>query len=297
MNKIHMTGTPFYDLPSPDDKGEAKECSKDLEELLEKLNESFEKDWKDLAKHLKSIDQILEPEKINSFLQATIRFEDNENYREYTGVFISKLIQDSYDVRNNNFVLNTKSLKEIHNIGVRLEGTKEKPIQITIEGNTGDGCGYEAYHLTFNIKGNAGYGCGSGSVHSTFNIEGNTGDNCGQEAQNSTFKIKGNTGDLCGYEAYHLTFKIKGNIGDQCGLCSENTTFEVHGRFGMNTGGSFREGWDERSKNSTFITYKQETYKRLLEELPKTNIAVLEDRNGNVLKKKRRGYFMWRKAK
>ena len=48
---------------------------------------------------------VLTPTKINLFLQSTITSEHKRNYASFTGLFISRLIQNSYNAGNNNFVL------------------------------------------------------------------------------------------------------------------------------------------------------------------------------------------------
>ena len=320
--------SPFYDLPSPDEKKKPKEGIPNLEGLLKKYEEVLELDYLEFAEAVNSIDQILEPEEINAFLQATIVFEDSKDYILNTGEFISKLIQNSYDKGYNNFILNTKSLIEIHSIGDKLEGAEKKPIEVTIEGNTKNLCGYRSKNAIFNIKGNTGEWCGEESKNSIFNIEGNAGGNCGKYSTNSTFKIKGNVGDYCGtfskystysiegdvaddcgYHAENSTFNIEGNIGNRCGNQSEHTTYNINGNteswFGVlskystyNVKGNIGENrCGEGSNNSTFIVYNKAAYKNLLEKLPTTNTAIRKGRKDNVLKKKIRGFLGWGRVK
>ena len=291
---------PLYDdLPSPDEKKEAKESSNDLEDLLGKFEESLRLEhFGEYNRHInKTINDVLTPEQINSFLQTTITYENDKNYQHYMGLFVSKLIQNSYDNGHNNFVLNTKALKEMHSIGYKLEGTEEKQIQITIEGNTGkwcgltaknstfnikgnagDGCGRDSNHTTFNIKGNTGNWCGEESKHTTYNINGNTGDHCGSVSKHTTYNIKGNTGNDCGYKAYHSTYNIKRNTGDGCGAGSEHSTYNIEGNIGDECG--------YFSKHSTYITHNKKLYKRLLQELPETNKAILKDKNDKIIEEK-----------
>ena len=71
------------------------------------------------------------------FLQATISFEDHKEYKERTGIFINKLIQESYDAGHNGFELNTMALPLIDKIGIYIQGKEKRPIEITIHGNAG----------------------------------------------------------------------------------------------------------------------------------------------------------------
>ena len=278
--KVQMKNPLYDDLPSPDEKKEAKDCKliSGLEVLLKKYEIVLEQEDHKTKNHIQSIDQILKPEEINAFLQTTKVFEGNKNYQKRTGIFISKLIKNSYDAENNNFKLNTKNLKEIHYLGCKLEGKEEKPIQITIEGNAGNLCGVNSENSTFNIEGNTRNNCGHGSKNSTYNIKGNAGDRCGFGSNNSTYNIKGNIGKHCGYGSNNSTFNIEGSTRDNCGTHSENSTYNIEG----NTGKYYGYG----SENSTFITYKQETYQKLLKQLPETNKLILKDKNNKIIEEK-----------
>jgi len=131
--------------------------------------------------------QILTPEQVNTFLQTTVKYEKHKNYTDSTGLFISRLIQNSYDHGYNSFTLDTTALKEIDTIGY-IKGTPRNPIEITIIGNTGNVCGYRTKYITFNITGNIGHNCGFESRNSTFNITGNVGSLCGILSKDSTYK-------------------------------------------------------------------------------------------------------------
>ena len=122
----------------------------------------------DLDNRLNKITDILTPTDINLFLQTTIRHEQHKNYDWATGHFISELIQNSYDAGHNDFTLSTTALKRIHNLGSYLEGTKKRPLEITIKGNIGYSCGCSAKNAAFNIKGNARDSCGFCAENSTF---------------------------------------------------------------------------------------------------------------------------------
>lgn len=118
----------------------------------------------------KSITEILTPEEIDAFLQATAAYEDQEWFKEKTGFFISRLLQNSYNHSYNNFSLNMENIYPVNYICFKLTGTKERPIMVTIEGNVG-------YCLGF---------CSQGD--SCFTIKGNVGEGSGVRAQRSTFK-------------------------------------------------------------------------------------------------------------
>ena len=156
--------------------------------LMERYERILEMKYAERKNQLDKITDILTPAEINTFLQMTIRHEQHEEYCLTTREIISELIQKSYDAGHNDFMLDTTALKEIYYIGSNLEGTEERPIEITITGNTGDWCGCLSKHLTYKITGNTGGECGYGSKNSTFEISGNTGEGCGKYSTFSTYK-------------------------------------------------------------------------------------------------------------
>ena len=135
---------------------------------------------------------VLSPDEITTFRRLTTCYEDNsyvlnEDHEAFTGLFISNLIQNSYDVGYNNFNLGTN---DSFLLGSSIEGSEENPIIIGIgevEFNH-QIVGLLAKHSTFNIKENHGTEIGCDAKHSTFNIEENQGENIGWDAKHSTFK-------------------------------------------------------------------------------------------------------------
>ena len=232
----------------PDQLDDAKEIEvvreADLGLLTQKYEEFLELELNvdNVVGFTKGITEILSPEMIDVFLQSTIRYENHRIYWENTGDFISKLIQNSYNAGHNEFALNTQTL-EIGYLGTRLEGTKERPIRITITRDVGLGCGLYSKNSIFNIQGNAGEYCGWASENSTYNVQGNTERSCGLYSENSTFNIQGNTDDNCGESSKNSTFNIEGNAGFGCGL---------------------------DAKNSTFRTPNKENLKKMIRDVPKT---------------------------
>jgi len=202
------------------------EASPVLTEVYERYVKILDENISIACVPAETLTDILTPEQINAFLQTTIIHENHQIYSGTTGLFISKLIQNSYDHGHNGFTLNTTALKEIHFIGYRVEGTPKKNIEVTMIGTMGDFCGYESGNSTFNIQGNTGKRCGSGSKKSVFNLKGSTGDYCGEQSQ-SIYNIDGNTGTFCGSQAEGATFTIHGIPGDYCGDRSVHSTYKT----------------------------------------------------------------------
>jgi len=239
----------------------------------------------------RSARNILTPNQINKFLQNTMTYENHYAYSETTGLFISQLLQNSYDAGINNFTLNTTQLKDIHYLGREIKGTPEKPINITVIGNIGEVLGNRSQYSRFNIEGSAGKNCGNSSQNATYNITGNTEDRCGSESELSQFNITGSTGYLCGYSSTNSTYKIsentkshcgdhstnstfeiKGNAGDECGNSATNSTFKISGEIGMSSG--------TLARKTTYQTPNKETLTKLLKDVPEGNKIIFIHPNG-----------------
>jgi len=150
--------------------------------------------------------ETLRPAQIDTLLQKIIQTAPEEQIKNYlTGRFLSKLIQKSYKAGNNNFTLTTKQT-EIGSLGSHLAGFMQDIIQVTIQGNAGQGLGYDSALVTYNIQGNVGYSCGSKSAYCEYNIEGNAGTCLGLKSGASTYNLQGTVGDKCGDTAYNCFF-------------------------------------------------------------------------------------------
>ncbi|MBI2669409.1 hypothetical protein HYX14_06220 [Candidatus Woesearchaeota archaeon] len=145
--------------------------------------------------HKKNADltDILNPEHINAFLQSTVIHGNHEQYKERTGLFLSRLLQNSYNAGNNGFQVDTRSTGALDNLGVFLEGTKEKPIRLTITGDVGDDCGAYSTNGNYMITGDVGYDCGRLSINGTYTINGSVGEWCGFLSKDGTYRTPNRT--------------------------------------------------------------------------------------------------------
>ncbi|MBU2637392.1 MAG: hypothetical protein KJ955_00275 [Nanoarchaeota archaeon] len=160
---------------------------------------------------------ILTPEQINLFLQATTAFQGSKNYSFNTGLFLSRLMQDSHKAGHSKFDLDTSALdKQVEYIGYDLSGTEKCPVQLLIRNNAGyglceharyvkvyarrvgDWCGMNAQDLTV-IAEKVGYGCGDHSMCMTVYAD--------------------EVGNYCGFDSCRMTVHT-GKIGENYG-CGE----------------------------------------------------------------------------
>ena len=111
---------------------------------------------------------VLTSGQINQFIEATIEYEEHENYLGRTGVFASALIQTAYNAGHNDFVLEPKGTQPLDWIGAYLKGTEKNPLRLTNNTQTGECCGWEAEHVIITNNTITGRHCGWLARHSTF---------------------------------------------------------------------------------------------------------------------------------
>ena len=152
--------------------------------LLKKYEHSMKKKdsfyWiNNVNNPLDVISEVLTPDEINVFLQTTIRYEDNEKYNESIHMFISILINNSYNAGYNNFRLNTENLKrKINELGEKLEGHSNRIIHISIKGDVGTFCGSETKYASFVITGKVESFLSYAAENSSFTLNGEFIDKC-----------------------------------------------------------------------------------------------------------------------
>ena len=117
------------------------------------------------------------------YLSALINSSDDKDFKIFTN-YLSKTIHDiGYE--------NTKNIDVNGNAGDRV-GSDMKKGKITVNGNAGDevGCGMEDGKIT--INGNAGYWVGDGMVDGKITINGNAGDLVGSDMKKGKITVNGN---------------------------------------------------------------------------------------------------------
>ncbi len=309
---------PYTGLPLPDTVREQTKNESVLTELFKEYELCLEKKIQDYKSNMKIIDRctfILNPAEINDFLQKTIMYGQHENYRENTGIFITGLIQTSYNNSYNDFHLNTKNIKDIEKIAYGIKADKD-PLNIRVTGDVERGfgafaencrlylegaadlsCGHGAKHSIFNIKGDVSDYCGEEATITVFNIYGNVGSHCGTWANESVFNIYKDTGSICGHEARKSIFNVKGDARDSCGSRSKESIFLIYGSAGEGFGiyaekskfcilGKTKRNCGNNSKECTFITPDKMMYNGFKALIPEDNIMILTDRYGNIIERK-----------
>ncbi len=106
---------------------------------------------------------------ICAFTAATTAYEGNKNnsvkntrdfdYSKTKGIFVTRLIQNSYEAGYNDFHITGLSIPLIY-LGLQLTGDEQNPLIVSVDGGIGMGCGHEAKNCIFS---GAWIGWGSGN--------------------------------------------------------------------------------------------------------------------------------------
>jgi hypothetical protein len=164
-----------------------------------------------LEKLRETVSEVLTPTEMQAFLLATTIYDDCERYERKTGVFVSQLLQNSYDAGHNEFVLNTRSLpRGLEFLGYNLRGTEERPIKVEVLGDVGDDCARNTVHLTMTFHDNVRDSCARASEYFT-----------------GTFRVK--VGRDCGYRSAHFNGVFEDFVEMYCARESRDFIGVFHG--------------------------------------------------------------------
>lgn len=201
-----------------------------FEELLNKY-EAFlnvrileEKDYDFFTRTGGPIAEILLPEQMNQFLQMTSAFETHSNYQENTGVFLSRLVQNSYNAGHNNFCFDLTKLPRIDGLFAYVSGQKERLLYGVINGTFVESGNYIGAHAQYShlVMQEAGFRMGNNAKHSTFTCT-TGGDEIGSRAKYCTFTLQ-KAGEHLGLLARSLVF-IAEQTAKYAASGSEECTF------------------------------------------------------------------------
>ena len=135
--------------------------------------------------------EVLTPRELDAFLQASLLYENKPNFYSNTGIFISKLITNSYHTKYKSFILHANSLlRPLEDIGIYVKGLRKSPPSIVIHGNVGDYFGFLSENVRYTLHGDVeGDNCARSADNCTFTFYGGIkGDDFSLGAENSIFK-------------------------------------------------------------------------------------------------------------
>lgn len=177
------------------DNSNIKLILKDYEDSLVEASNKEVRNWINIDERYNS---VLSPKEIRFFADfMTDSYEDHKNFEAITGIFISNLVQKSYDAGHNNFKFGTNNKDHF---GYNIKGTTRNPLIITMQENNGWKVGHGAKNTKFNIGINNGKVLCHYLTNSSLNIKINNGSWIGTNSTNSTFNIEENNGNYIGFD-------------------------------------------------------------------------------------------------
>ncbi len=310
---------PYAGLPLPDTVREQTKKDSELSDVIGEYAKIIETGWKkNLNNRDEKKDMVHKPirplssDKINKFIKNTRYFKDfDHNYMELTGRFISRLIQSSYNANNNDFDIRLDPDVSWEYIAANLKGEKDNPIRINIFGDLGDDLGYNAKYVDIKLEGSAGAGVGVWSENSKFDVLGDVNAFLGAYAKKSRFVIHGNS-TYKGRENYSMKFILgcsrRDNDCEEYGAAesAEDCTFLFHG--------NYKNSYiNRRGRRNRFFTKNKDDYDKFkgqIKRCPFTDHTLpfkmhfgfddcsvgLIDKEGNILKEKKKQFGIWNKV-
>ena len=203
---------------------------------------NFFQSTEELYHHTEHIDVVLTPEEIRT-LTPVILFTKGENDLGYRGVFLNRLIQNSYNQGYNNFKVDLLTIATLH-IGSYLNAEKKRPLRLSVENGKGFFYAHHAHnlHLDVNIE-------VFGYAHSV---------------KNSQIMIEGNAATGLGNHSYRTTFHVKGNVYNALAKDAQESTYIIDGDFEVGPNSQYSLN---SARQCIFKARKMETAQTLLDNL------------------------------
>ena len=132
----------------------------------------------------------LDPQQLNLTARYIL---ENDYYTKHAGLFITRLIKESYKHGHNGFHLDTSD-HALDGLGDLLWGSKENRISLSVHGNVGNHFARCAEYLDAKVHGNAGISFGAESGDCFFRLYGNAQDHCANACHYNRFEIEGSIG-------------------------------------------------------------------------------------------------------
>jgi len=161
-----------FDKYQPEDEKDARKVTIERDPVLERLIAIWKKfelgfsgynnEYKDALEQVKGISYSAKD--VEKFSIALLEFQDEGNFPEKAGYFISVLINNGKDL---DYVIHTQHLnQEINLLGYRNSKN------ITVNGNVGRGIGWEMEGGSITVNGNAGKRVGQGMKDGEIHLQG-----------------------------------------------------------------------------------------------------------------------------
>ncbi|MBI4095781.1 MAG: hypothetical protein HY438_02880 [DPANN group archaeon] len=181
--------------------------SETLEETVRRLSEAYERflqmDIHDVFENGYYLGKVREFDALNITPQAIFEFvarlsspDEEADFPQRTGNFISAMIQRSYDAGHNNFEIYAENLDSSERIFSEIVGSTQRRIKLKATGDfLGVGCFHRLKNVDAKVIGSVGESAFSSAYLSNFEISGSVGVSSAQLGRYSSYKL---LGDVCG---------------------------------------------------------------------------------------------------
>ncbi len=122
--------------------------------------------------------EILHPQEINLFLKHTMSYEDHQDYAMITGIFLTRLLERSYQGGFNNFEIYLPDQALMY-LGLELKAAEQQPLKVTFKGKVGQECGSGSWNVFYHFLDEVGDSLGPKAKGCLFYGEKNIGNGCG----------------------------------------------------------------------------------------------------------------------
>jgi formylmethanofuran dehydrogenase subunit C len=180
---------------------------------------------------------------VEEFSLVLVEFQDEEDFTNKAGFFLSDLINNG---RDSDYVIHTQNLplpphylgfKNCKNITVEGDvgdwvGDRMRNGSIIVKGDAGDRVGDWMKGGSITIEGSAGYGFGFGVTGGRATVEGNAGDGAGEKMEGGSVIVKGSAGNGVGDKMKGGSITLQGDVGDRLGCWMKGGHIIVKGDAG-----------------------------------------------------------------
>ena len=234
----------------------------DLLEKYTKLKElpeySDPESWmkgESLYKKMSGITAVLNPQELRAFLSVLNIIE--EKVVPHQGLFLTKLIQNSYDAGYNNFSLDHEDKAIIH-VGSFLRGREDNPLTMNIEKARGLFYAHGAEYINMTVE------------VSVFGYA--------ERIRNSSLTILGDAATGSGRRSFRTAFHVTGDTHGDLAEYARESSYLLDGEF--KTAPSKRWIRDSAPQQCTFKSPRPATVDTLLDYIPSGNRIVLIHADG-----------------
>jgi hypothetical protein len=163
---------------------------------------------------------ILSANELGALFDMIKKYENHDNYSIYSGLYVSRLIQNSYDAGFNGFKFDLENNCHVHRLFREIKGTKERPVIVDIKGNANGYFGFFSDYLDVAVLGGTGKFFGYKSTNLIARVKGDVGSNFCWDSTNVTVAIDGNIGSLFADDAKNFSGFISSDDIDLDGSIS-----------------------------------------------------------------------------